>query len=572
MRRLRPGPSSVLLLAALLPALAGPAHAAPAAQAAATTAAPAPAAVGDVAEDVRPAPVLVSGDPVIWITAGTGPYSTEFRAGRISDRLHAIVHDRGLRDPTVAVIEVDGTSELRVGPRLLMVVTQADASSLGAARASIAQQYARVFETAIRQDRLRYAPATLLRSGLYSLLATAAFVLTVWLVMRVTTALRRRLKAGLKSPSSALGALQAELRSGRLKRTVARAVLAVRVVLILAAFNLYLTFVLGLFPWTRPASLRLLEYASAPLRTTVAAFAGYLPKLLFLIVIAAIITAAIRLVGLFFRQIRRERLVFASFPAEWADPTNKIVRVLLIAFGLVVAFPYLPASGSPAFAGVSVFMGVLVSLASSSALSNIMAGTVLTYTGAFRLGDRVRLGETFGDIIETSLLATRVRTIKHEDVTIPNSIVLGSAVINYSREAKTLGLILHTTVTIGYDAPWRTVHALLIEAARGTAGVLGEPAPFVWQTALNDFYVSYELNAYTASARDMLDIYAALHARIQDAFYAAGVEIMSPHFTAVRDGNTVAIPAALRAPDDQPASFRVADTTPSKSSHARRVR
>ena len=281
--------------------------------------------------------------------------------------------------------------------------------------------------------------------------------------------MRRSLGTRLVPRSKTLGALQEEVLPGeRLSRIVTGLLFAIRVVLIAVALDLYLTFVLGLFPWTRAVSRHLLGYAYTPLRTILAAFAGYLPKLLFVLVIGAIVNLAIRLVGTFFRQIREGRLVFPNFPAEWADPTNKIVRVLLIAFGLVVAFPYLPASDSPAFAGVSVFMGVLVSLASSSALSNMIAGLVLTYTGAFRLGDRVKLGEAFGDIIEMSLLTTRIRTIKNEEVTIPNSIVIGSAVTNYTREADTRGLILHTTVTIGYDAPWRKIHDLLIEAALAT--------------------------------------------------------------------------------------------------------
>ena len=249
---------------------------------------------------------------------------------------------------------------------------------------------------------------------------------------------------------------------------------------------------------------------------------------------------------LFFEQIRLGRIVFKDFPEEWADPTNSIVRVLLIAFGIVVAFPYLPASDSPAFTGVSVFIGVLFSLASSSSLSNMIAGLVLTYTRAFTLGDRVKVGEAFGDIIETSLLATHIQTIKNEVIVVPNGLVLSGAVTNYSRAARTLGLILHTSVTIGYDAPWRTIHGLLLDAARATPGVLKDPAPFVWQTALNDFYVTYEINAYTDSPREMPEIYAALHARIQDTFFAAGVEIMSPHFTAIRDGNGVAIPEPFR--------------------------
>jgi small-conductance mechanosensitive channel len=236
--------------------------------------------------------------------------------------------------------------------------------------------------------------------------------------------------------------------------------------------------------------------------------------------------------------------------------------VLLIAFGVVIAFPYLPASGSPAFAGVSVFMGILISLASSSSLSNMIAGLVLTYTGAFRLGDRVRIGEAYGDIQKTSLLATRIRTIKNEEITIPNSIVLGSSVVNFSPKGKTPGLILHTSVTIGYDAPWRKVHELLIRAAAETPGILTEPQPFVWQTALNDFYVTYEINAYSDKPHDLDSIYAVLHARIQDAFYEAGVEIMSPHYTSLRDGNTVAIPAEYRGSGYRAPGFKV-DSRPS---------
>jgi small-conductance mechanosensitive channel len=239
-----------------------------------------------------------------------------------------------------------------------------------------------------------------------------------------------------------------------------------------------------------------------------------------------------------------------------------------MALGVVVAFPYLPASSSPAFTGVSVFLGILLSLASSSALANIIAGLVLTYTRAFRLGDRVQIGDTYGDIVDMSTLVTKVRTIRNEEVTIPNGVVLGVSVTNYTRQAKTLGLILHTRVTIGYDAPWRTVHQLLIEAALATPGVLQEPRPFVWQTSLNDFYVTYEINASTGSPHDAPAIYADLHSRIQDAFFAAGVEIMSPHYASLRDGNTVAIPEESRPAGYRPGAFRVG-TAPPPSGEAR---
>ena len=510
----------------------------------------------------RAAPVLVGGEAIIWITAGAGPYTPQFRADRIEHRLRDAIRDRSLRDPTVTVVENEGSSELRAGSRLLMVVTQQDARSLGGARTVVAQQYARELETAIRAERLRYAPATLVRSGIYGLAATLVLGAVFWVILRLARATHDALERWRGSRQAALRLQQAEIvSSDGIGLAIERVVRAGRLVLILLAIHLYLTYVLGLFPWTRALSATLLEYVVRPIQMAAAAVVGYLPNLAFVVVIGVIFYWAIRLVGLLFSQIENGRIVFPNFPAEWAAPSNKIARVLLIAFGVVVAFPYLPASNSPAFAGVSVFIGVLVSLASSSALSNMIAGVVLTYTGAFRLGDRVKVGDSFGDIIEASLLATRVRTIKNEDITIPNSVVLNSSVINYSREARTLGLILHTSVTIGYDAPWRKVHDLLIEAALATPGLLQEPRPFVWQTALNDFYVTYEINAYTDSPREMIDIYAALHARIQDTFFAAGVEIMSPHYTSLRDGNAIEIPASSRPPGYRAPAFRVEDAT-----------
>jgi len=522
------------------------------------------ASPADVEEERAPsAPVLVGGEPVIWIIAGIGPYTPEFRAERISNRLGAIVSDRSLRDPKVEVVDALGSLELRVGQRLVMVVTENDANATGISRARLAQEYARQLEAAIRNERRRYSPSALVRAGAYAALSTIALLAILWAVRGLTRRLRRRLRQSQWVASQRLQKLQI-VSADRLARTIDHFIFAIRVVVILVVIDLYLTYALGLFPWTRALSRTLLDYLLVPLRSAGTAFAGYLPKLMFVIVITAIVYLAIRLVGFFFSQVQSERIVFADFPPEWADPTNKIIRVLLIAFGVVVAFPYLPASGSPAFAGVSVFMGILISLASSSSLSNMIAGLVLTYTGAFRKGDRVRIGDAYGDIHKTSLLATCIRTIKNEEITIPNSIVLGSSVVNFSPKRPAAGLILHTSVTIGYDAPWRKVHELLIRAAVETPGILPEPKPFVWQTALNDFYVTYELNAHTDKPHDIDNTYAVLHARIQDSFYEAGVEIMSPHYTSLRDGNTVAIPEELRSPGYRPRGFQV-DSRPPKT-------
>lgn len=510
------------------------------------------------AEAEKAAPVLISGEPVIWIPTGAGQYTPAVRAAGIAARLEEAIADRSVSNPTVTVVDVEDSSEVRMGPRLLMIVTATDAKRLGAARATLAQFVAQQFEKTIRNERLRRAPGALIRSGFYGLGATVVFAIVAWLIARSTRWFRHRAERWRAGRLDAVRLQDAEIvSSDRIGGAIDRAFRLLRLVLILVAFDLYLTYVLGLFPWTSAVSYALLGYVVSPLRTVAQAFLDYLPNLMFVIFIALLIRGAIRLVKLFFKQVEEGKIVFRNFPVEWADPTYKISRLLLIAFGLVVAFPYLPASDSAAFTGVSVFVGVLFSLSSSSAISNAIAGVVLTYTGAFRLGDRVKLGETFGDIIEASMLATRVRTIKNEDITIPNSLVLGSAMTNYTRQANSLGLILHTSVTIGYEAPWRQIHGLLIDAALATPEILASPPPFVWQTALNDFYVTYEINAYTANARDMINTYAVLHANIQDRFFAAGVEIMSPHYTSVRDGHTVQIPEAQRPPGYRAPAFRV---------------
>jgi small-conductance mechanosensitive channel len=248
---------------------------------------------------------------------------------------------------------------------------------------------------------------------------------------------------------------------------------------------------------------------------------------------------------------------FPGFQKDWAVPTFKIVRFIILVLSVIIIYPYLPGAQSRAFEGVSILLGVVLSMASASAISNMIAGIVLTYMSAFKLGDRVKIADTIGDVIEKTLLVTRVRTIKNVDVTIPNSMVLGSHIINFSSSAQERGLILHTPVTISYDTPWNKVHELLISAALECDDILKEPKPFVLQNSLDDFYVNYEINAYTNEPGKMAAIYSQMHSKIQDKFNEAGVEIMSPHFSAVRDGNQTAIPQDYLPKDYQPRSFRL---------------
>ena len=228
----------------------------------------------------------------------------------------------------------------------------------------------------------------------------------------------------------------------------------------------------------------------------------YIPKLAFLVVLVVVVRYLLKLLGLFFAAVGAGRVPLRGFDAEWAQPTYHIVRILVVLLALVIAYPYLPGSGSAAFQGLSIFAGLMLSLGASSAMASIIAGYTVTYRRAFRVGDRITVGEFTGEVSEVRLMVTHLRTAKNEEIVVPNSLVLQSHVVNYSKLAKTHGLILHTTVSIGYETPWRQVEAMLLLAAERTAGVLlSEPRPFVLEKSLGDFAVTYELNVYVESAQ-----------------------------------------------------------------------
>ena len=285
-------------------------------------------------------------------------------------------------------------------------------------------------------------------------------------------------------------------------------------------------------------------YILNPVKRIASALWNYLPSLITIIVIVFIFRYVLNFLYYLRIEIERGKLQLPGFYADWANPTYQIIRVLIIAFMLIVIFPYLPGSDSPIFKGVSVFLGFLFTFGSAGSLSNIISGLVLTYMRLFKIGDRVKIADVTGDVIEKSLLVTRIRTTKNEIISIPNSTIMNSPTINYSSDAADKGLIMYTTVTIGYDVPWRDMHQALIDAALRCELVLKEPAPFVLQTSLDDFYVSYQINLYTREANRQAFIYSELHKHIQDVCNERGIEIMSPHYRSERDGNMSTIPAS----------------------------
>jgi small-conductance mechanosensitive channel len=291
------------------------------------------------------------------------------------------------------------------------------------------------------------------------------------------------------------------------------------------------------------------------------AFLAEIPDLIFLAILAVVVRYGLKLLRLFFAGIDGGSIKFEGFDAEWAWPTYKIVRVAVIAFAVVVAYPYIPGSGSEAFKGVSLFAGVIFSLGSTSAISNIIAGYTMTYRRAFRVGDRVKIGDVVGDVTDIRLQVTTVKTLKNEEVVIPNATILNNEIVNYTSLAVDEGLILHTTVGIGYEVPWRQVEAMLLMAAQRTPGLLETSRPFVLQKALADYAVNYELNVYCSDPRQMMPLYTALHRNVQDVFNEHGVQIMTPSYVADPPDAKVVPKDRWHVPPAAPAASKPAEQT-----------
>jgi small-conductance mechanosensitive channel len=500
-------------------------------------------------------PVRLEGVELFRIRTDFGPFTAEDRARATEERIYDLTFNPFRPVAAYELRELPTRIDVVYGDQTITTVTPEEAGAEGVPPRRLAEQRLEVLRREVEQRR-----ATLWnpRRFLLGLLYTALFTVALLVALRVLLKRLGRSIAALESDAPLGGRFAVLAPAERLsglqpRRMLARSLRAARLALVLAAIVLYIPVVLSFFPRTSFFTSALVGHLLTVLATVWAGLVGYLPKLVFVVVIAVLVYYGIRLLKLFFDGVKRGAVSLPNFDPEWAEPTYKIGAFLLVALAVVTAFPYLPGSQSEAFKGVSLFIGLVISLASSSAISNVIAGVILTYTGAFRIGDRVKIADTVGDVVAKTLLVTRVRTVKKVDIAIPNSLVLGSHIVNYSSEARSTGLILNTSVTIGYDAPWRRVHELLIAAALETRDILPDPRPFVFQTSLNDFYVSYELNAHTRNPWQMAAIYSELHSKIQDKFNEAGVEIMSPHYSALRDGNQTAVPeqylpATYRAP------------------------
>lgn len=476
------------------------------------------------------APVVVDGEILLRVS-GLSAYPAEIRAERAATRIRAIAADRSMAAEAVQIQEGEGLSKIVAGDTQIMVVVDADGTREGTSRTVLAQAYRMRIVEAINDYRRDRSANSLTHSALLGLVATAALAALLWIGARLMrwldTLLESRVKQkleGLEQQSLSI------LRATQLWRFLSGLRSVLWTATIIFAIVLYLDFLLHLFPWTRNFGRQLFALLTDPLIAIGESVLAAIPKLLILAIIIAVMRYILKALGLLFAALARGAVTWNNFEREWAWPTYRLVRLLVLALTVVLAYPYIPGSQSEIFKGVSIFFGVIFSLGSSSLIGNIIAGYSLTYRRAFRIGDRVCIDDHIGDVVEMRLLVTHLRTLKGEEVIIPNSEILNASVVNYSTFAHDGKLILHTTVGIGYETPWRQVEAMLLQSAARTEGLLREPPPYVLQKALGDFAVTYEINAYYNDARTMGLAYTRLHASILDVFNEYGIQIMTPAY------------------------------------------
>ena len=480
--------------------------------------------------EIVTAPVVLDG-ATLFRLRGLASFPAEVRAQTVAARIEAVAADPSIPVDALRAIEVDGVRRIVAGDRLLLSVFDADASLDQVSAADLTSAHLARLRQAITDYRAARSAPALQRSAINTLIATLALAVAILLLAWVWRRLDRVLALRVQTHIRSVGVQSLELmRADRIRQAVRGALLAIRTVVLLAMGLVYLGYVLAQFPWTRGLSLNLTAFALGPLEVIGRGIVANIPSLVFLAVLYFVFRFALKMIRLVFDAVERGTVTLENFDAEWAQPTYKILRVLVIAFGLIVAYPYIPGSQSEAFKGVSLFIGIVFSLGSSSAISNIIAGYMMTYRRAFKIGDRIRIGDSVGDVIETRLQVTHLRTYKNEELIIPNSQILGGEVLNYSSLARTKGLILHTEVGIGYETPWRQVEAMLFVAADRTTGLSKEPRPFVLMKKLADFAVTYELNAYCHDVPAMNATYTELHRHILDVFNEYGVQIMTPAY------------------------------------------
>lgn len=488
-------------------------------------------------------PVIVEGDTLYYLFAKRGGHTPQQRAEMNAAAITELGKRFNLQPDSVYIESSDIVTDLMYGNKVLSSFTDQDGLWEGCSRDQLAAAKRKVIVDKLKVMKDEHSLWQLGKRILYFILVIIGqfllFKLTTWLFNKLKVRIQRLKDTKLRPISIQDYELLDTQKQVNLLVFLAS---LLRYAVMLLQLILTVPLLFAIFPQTKDLAYKLFSYIWDPIKSIFLGIVEYIPNLFTIFVIWLAVKYLVRLVRYLASEIQSERLKIGGFYADWAMPTFHIVRFLLYAFMIAMIYPYLPGSKSGVFQGISVFVGLIVSLGSSTVIGNIIAGLVITYMRPFKLGDRIKLNDTTGNVIEKTPLVTRIRTPKNEVVTIPNSFIMSSHTVNFSQSARDYGLIIHSEVSVGYDIPWRKTHQLLVEAALNTPGVVDDPRPFVLETSLQDYYSVYQVNAYIKDANQLAQVYSDLHQNIQDRFNKEGIEIMSPHYIATRDGSETTIP------------------------------
>ena len=499
--------------------------------------------IDSLRQEVTGVPVVVEGDTLFYFYAKRGGHTPQQRAENVAADIAELGKLLNLQPDSVYVESSDIVTDVMYKGKVLVSFTDMDGLWENCTRDQLAADKRLVIMEKLHQMKESHGLLQLGKRIVYFILVLVGqyllFRMTNWLFRKLKLRIVRLRNTRLKPFSIQDYELLDTHKQVRLLIFLAS---LLRYVIMFLQLLLTVPLLFSIFPQTKDLAYQLFSYIWNPVKSIFIGVVDYIPNLFTIFIIYMAVKYLVRLFRYLADEVQSERLKLRGFYPDWAIPTYHIIRFLLYAFMLAMIYPYLPGSNSGVFQGISVFVGLIVSLGSSTVIGNIIAGLVITYMRPFKIGDRIKLNDTTGNVVEKTPLVTRIRTPKNEVVTIPNSFVMSSHTVNFSQSAREYGLIIHSEVSIGYDVPWRTVNKLLVEAALNTPGVVDDPRPFVLSTSLSDWYPVYQVNAYIKDADHLAEIYSDLHQNIQDRFNEAGVEIMSPHYMAVRDGNASTIP------------------------------
>ena len=496
-------------------------------------------------------PVVVEGDTLFYIYAKRGGHTPQQRAVMNATAITELGKRFNLKPDSLYLESSDIVTDLMYGDKVLASFTDQDGLWEGRTRDQLAADKRHIVVDKLKDMKKEHSLWQLGKRIIFFVLVLLGqyllFWATTWLFKKLKVRIQRLKDTKLKPISIQDYELLDTQKQVNLLIFLAN---ILRYAFMLLQLVLTVPLLFSIFPQTEKLAYQIFSYIWNPVKSIFGGVIDYIPNLFTIFVICLAVKYLVRLVHYLATEVQSDRLKLNGFYPDWAMPTFHIIRFLLYAFMIAMIYPYLPGSDSGVFQGISVFVGLIVSLGSSTVIGNIIAGLVITYMRPFKLGDRIKLNDTTGNVIEKTPLVTRIRTPKNELVTIPNSFIMSSHTVNYSASARTYGLIIHAEVSIGYDVPWRKVHSLLLKAAQATQGVAADPEPFVLETELQDWYPVYQINAYITEADQLAQIYSNLYQSIQDVFAEADVEIMSPHYMAVRDGNETTIPKSGLKPEE----------------------